>query len=60
MFLSILDALDTWWRQMKDLTSRSYDHLTPQDYTVMLFISLVSLIIGIIALVIQLRFYGVL
>ena len=29
-------------------------------YTVMLFISLVSLIIGIIALVIQLRFYGVL
>lgn len=28
-------------------------------YTVMLFISMVALIIGIIALIIQLRFYGV-
>ncbi len=40
MFLSILNSLDSWFYQTKSLIVHRFNHMSPQDYSVMLVISI--------------------
>ncbi|HQX51681.1 MAG TPA: hypothetical protein PLY87_04035 [Planctomycetaceae bacterium] len=40
MFLNIVNSLDSWFYQTKSLIMHRFNHMSPQDYCVMLVITI--------------------